>query len=105
KANGELISGGGTWTQRATARQSAIPVAYAMVLNPPSLVASSVKNVTGASMNVPVDQSLRTLKQLGPHVKRIGVIFNRARTGYLVRQAETVAREEGLQLVTREIAS
>jgi putative ABC transport system substrate-binding protein len=48
---------------------------------------------------------LRTLKQLGPRVKRIGVIFNRARTGYLVKQAEAVAREEGLQLVSREITS
>ena len=56
-------------------------------------------------MNVPVEQSLRLFKQLGPDVKRIGVIFNRARTGYLVKRAETVAREEGLQLVTREISS
>src|SRR5205814_7553131 len=36
---------------------------------------------------------------------RVGVIFNRARTGYLVKQAEGVAREEGLQLVTKEITS
>jgi putative ABC transport system substrate-binding protein len=56
-------------------------------------------------MNVPVEQSLRVLKQLGPKVKRVGVIYNRARTGYLVRQAESVAREEGLQLISKEITS
>jgi putative ABC transport system substrate-binding protein len=56
-------------------------------------------------MNVPVDQPIRVLKQLGSQIKRIGVIFNRTRTGYLVKEAEAVAREEGLQLVTREITS
>ena len=105
KGNVDLIFAIGTWALQATAGQTTIPVVYAMVLNPPSVVAPSAKNVTGASMNVSVDQSLRALKQLGPHVKRIGVIFNRARTGYLVRQAEIVAREEGLQLVAREVAS
>ena len=105
KGKPDLIFAIGTWALQVTAGQTEIPVVYAMVLNPPSVVAPTVKNVTGASMNVSVDQSLRVLKQLGPRVKRIGVIFNRARTGYLVRQAESVAREEGLQLVTKEIAS
>ena len=56
-------------------------------------------------MNVPVEQSIRLFKQLGPNVKRIGVIYNRAKTGYLVRQAQAVAKEQGLELVTREISS
>jgi putative ABC transport system substrate-binding protein len=105
KGRPDLIFAIGTWALQVTAGQTDIPVVYAMVLNPPSVVASTAKNVTGASMNVSVDQSLRVLKQLGPQIKRIGVIFNRARTGYLVRQAEIVARDEGLQLVAREIGS
>jgi putative ABC transport system substrate-binding protein len=105
KGKPDLIFAIGTWALQVTAAQADIPVVYAMVLNPPSVVAPNAKNVTGASMNVPVDQSLRVLKQLGPKVRRIGVIFNRARTGYLVRQAEGVAREEGLQLVSKEITS
>src|SRR5262245_2215698 len=105
KGRPDLIFAIGTWALHAVAGQTTIPVVYAMVLNPPSVVGPNIKNVTGASMNVPVEQPLRTLKQLGPQVKRVGVIFNRARTGYLVRQAEAVARDEGLQLVTREVAS
>jgi putative ABC transport system substrate-binding protein len=58
---------------------------------------------TGASINVPVEQQIWLFKQLGPQIKRIGVVFNRAKTGYLVRRAQIVAREEGLELVTREI--
>jgi len=105
KVKPDLIFAVGTWALQAVAGRTDIPIVYAMVLNPPSLVGAAVKNVTGASMNVPVEQSLRVLKQLGSHVKRIGVIYNKTRTGYLVKEAEAVAREEGLQLVTREVAS
>ena len=76
-----------------------------MVLNPPSIVGAEPKNITGASMNVPVEQTIRLFKQLGPQVRRIGAVYDRAKTGYLVRRAEAVARDEGLQLITKEIRS
>lgn len=106
KVKPDLIFAIGLWALQAIVSQPTdIPVVYAMVLNPPSIVGTSTKNITGASMNVPVEQPLRLLKQLGPQVKRVGVIFNRARTGYLVKRAEAVAREEGLQLIAKEISS
>jgi putative tryptophan/tyrosine transport system substrate-binding protein len=105
KVKPDLIFAVGTWALQAVAGRTEIPIVYAMVLNPPSLLGAAVKNVTGASMNVPVEQPLRVLKQLGPQVKRIGLIYSKARTGYLVKEAEAVAREEGLQLVAREVAS
>jgi putative ABC transport system substrate-binding protein len=105
KAKPDLIFAVGTWALQVVAGKTEVPVVYAMVLNPPSVLGTAAKNVTGASMNVPVEQPLRALKQLGPQIKRIGVIYNKARTGYLVREAEAVAREEGLALVVREVAS
>ncbi len=106
KVKPDLIFAVGIWAlQAVVSRPPPIPVVYAMVLNPPSVLGADSKNVTGASMNVPVEQPIRLFKQLGPQVKRIGVIFNRNRTGYLVRQAQAVAREEGLELVTREVSS
>jgi putative ABC transport system substrate-binding protein len=106
KIKPELIFAVGVWALQAViARPPSVPVVYAMVLNPPSVLGADARNVTGASMNVPVEQSIRLFKQLGPQIKRIGVIFNRNRTGYLVRQAQAVAREEGLELVTREVSS
>lgn len=105
KVKPDLIFAIGTWAlQVALNRSTPIPVVYAMVLNPPSVVGAA-KNTTGASMNVPVESALRLFKQLGPPIKRIGVIYNPAKTGYLVKRAEAVARDEGLQLVTREIGS
>jgi putative tryptophan/tyrosine transport system substrate-binding protein len=106
KVKPDLIFAVGTWAlQAVVSRPPSIPVVYAMVLNPPSVVRAETKNVTGASMNVPVEQSIRLFKQLGPQIKRIGIIFNPAKTGYLVKRAQLVARDEGLELVTREIGS
>ncbi len=106
KLKPDLIFAVGIWALQAVVnRPPVIPVVYAMVLNPPSVLGADTKNVTGASMNVPVEQPIKLFKQLGPHVKRIGVIFNRNRTGYLVRQAQAAAKEEGLELVTREVSS
>ena len=106
KVKPDLIFAIGNWAlQVVVSRPTSVPVVYAMVLNPTSIVGTDGKNVTGASMNVPVEQPIRLLKQLGSQIKRIGVIYNRARTGSLVRRAQVVARDEGLELVTREISS
>ena len=106
KVKPDLIFAIGNWAlQVVVSRPSSVPVVYAMVLNPASIVGTDGKNVTGASMNIPVEQPIRLLKQLGSQIKRIGVIYNRARTGSLVRRAQVVARDEGLELVTREISS
>jgi len=106
KVKPDLIVAVGIWALQAVAKEaSTVPVVYAMVLNPPSVIGSGAKNITGASMNVPVEQTLRMLKQLGPQIRRVGVMFDRAKTGYLVARAEAVARDEGLQLVAREIRS
>jgi putative tryptophan/tyrosine transport system substrate-binding protein len=105
KSKPDLIFAVGIWALQVVVSQATTtPVVYAMVLNPPTIVGSA-RNVTGASMNVPVEHTIRLFKQLGPHIKRIGVIYNQARTGYLVRRAETVARENGLVLVANEIRS
>jgi putative ABC transport system substrate-binding protein len=102
----DLIFAVGIWALQAVAKETVnVPVVYAMVLNPPSVLGTSARNITGASMNVSVEQTIRTLKQLGPQIRKVGVIFDRAKTGYLVARAEAVAREGGLQLVTREIRS
>jgi putative ABC transport system substrate-binding protein len=105
KVRPDLLVVVGVWAlQVAVEQPPPVPVVYAMVLNPQSIVGSA-RNVTGASMNVPVDQALRVLRQLGPQVKRVGLISDRAKTGFLVRAAEPVARELGLQLVAREVRS
>jgi putative ABC transport system substrate-binding protein len=106
KPKPDLILTVGPWAfQLAAAKGATIPIVYAMVLNPPSITPAGAKNITGASMNVPVESIFRVFKQLGSKNRRVGVVFNRANTGYLMRRAEQVVREEGLELVSREVRS
>lgn len=106
KAKPDLIFAVGIWALQVAAEHAGnLPVVYAMVLNPPSLLPPGVKNVTGASMNVPIDQTLRILKQLGPQIRRIGVVYDPSKTGYLVKRADALARDEGLQIVAKEVRS
>jgi putative ABC transport system substrate-binding protein len=106
KVKPDLVFAVGIWAlQVAAAEAGPLPVVYAMVLNPPSLLPPAAKNVTGASMNVPVDQTLQVLKQLGPQVRRVGVLYHPDKTGYLVKRAQAVAQQQGLTLVTKEVRS
>lgn len=102
----DLILAVGVWALQVIVSQPVdLPVVFTMVLNPPSILGGQARNITGASMNVPVDLSIKLLKQLDPELRRVGVIYNRARTGYLVTQAKVVAQEEGIQLITRDVLS
>jgi len=102
----DLILAVGLWAlEVATEQPIEIPIIYAMVLNPPTVLGDDKKNVTGASMNIPVATTMEVVKMLSLQIRRVGVIFNKAKTGYLIKRAEVAAREEGLQLVTKEITS
>jgi putative ABC transport system substrate-binding protein len=102
----DLVFAIGVWALQATLlEQTGIPVVYAMVLNPESIVGSRPANVTGASMNVPVADSLRLLHQLGPQIRRVGVVFNEAKTGYLVKEASRLASKLGIELLARSVRS
>jgi putative ABC transport system substrate-binding protein len=106
KPKPDLIVTVGPWAfQLAAAKATTIPIVYAMVLNPPSITPAGAKNITGASMNVPVESIFRIFKQLSSKNRRIGVVFNRTNTGYLMKRAEQVVRDEGLELVSREVRS
>ncbi len=106
KVKPDLVFAIGIWALQVAAEHAGtLPVVYAMVLNPPSILPPGAKNVTGASMNVPVDQTLRVVKQLGPQVRRVGVVYDPSKTGYLVKRADAVARDEGLVLIAKEVRS
>jgi putative ABC transport system substrate-binding protein len=102
----DLILAVGIWALQAVVHEGVdIPVVFAMVLNPPTVIGSTPRNITGASMNVPVEESIRLLEELGPTIRRIGVVYNPAETGYLVKKAEAAAKAGGLTLVARQIRS
>ena len=102
----DLIFAIGVWALQAVVEEVRdIPVVFAMVLNPSTVIGQEARNITGASMNVPIEQQIALLKKVSPHVQRIGVIYDPSKTGFLVRQADRIAKPQGLRLVTKAIAS
>jgi len=91
--------------QVAAGKTNSLPVVYAMVFNPSSIIGAGRKNITGVSMNVSVKETVEIFSELSPNVRRVGVVFNPARTGYLVLQATLAARKQGILLISRGIQS
>lgn len=77
-----------------------IPVVYVMVAAPEA-IAGTGRNVTGVAMHVPAE---RYLSFFGSELRarRVGIIYNPARTGALVREALQAAERAGITLVPRE---
>ena len=106
KEKPDLLIAVGVWALELVAQESPdIPVVYTMVINPRTVVGETPRNITGASMNVPVESAIRAFRRLGPEIHRVGTIFNPANTGYLIADASRTALTEGLELVAREVGS
>src|SRR3990170_1185821 len=102
----DLILAIGIWALQVVVEEIRdIPVVFAMVLNPTTVIGQEARNITGASMNVPIEQQIALLKGVSPQVRRIGVIYDPEKTGFLVRQAERIAHPQGVRLITKAIAS
>ncbi len=102
----ELILAVGVWALQAVLEfHPNTPVIYAMVLNPSNLIDSEMTGVTGASMNIKVSDSLNLIRQLNPDIKRVGTIYNKQNTGFLIERAKSFCSRIGIELITREIKS
>jgi len=102
----DLIFAIGIWALQVVVEEvKDIPVVFAMVLNPSTVIGQEARNITGASMNVPIEQQIALLKRVSPQVRGIGVIYDPEKTGFLVRQAERIAHPQGVRLITKAIAA
>lgn len=100
-----LIFAVGIFALQAVAKDPPrIPVVYSMVLNPPSVLKGNT-SITGASMNVPVEQTFAAFKLLNPAAKRIGTVYNEQNTGFLIEEARAAAKKLDLELVARSVDS
>jgi putative ABC transport system substrate-binding protein len=92
-------------TSAALADGSPIPIVFSMVLYPKAsgFQSSAQRNVTGVSLDLPLESQFATLRRLLPSAKRVGVLFHPAETGAIAAAAATAATKSGFTLVTREV--
>ena len=81
-----------------------IPVVFAMVLNP-EREDLKAENITGISLEIPVDVQLAALKSIVPKAKKIGVIYNPKKMADLVASANEVASKRNLQIIASKVDS
>jgi len=60
-------------------------------------------NLTGIGMVAPPEQYCNLLRQM--KVRRVGVIYNPARSGWYLQQARQAAEQAGISLVLREVTT
>lgn len=81
-----------------------VPVIFSMVRDPAKydLIAA---NMTGISLQIPIDGQFAAMRAVLPQLKRIGVLYDPEKTGALVEEARRLAKGLGLELVERQVRS
>lgn len=100
----DIIVAIGSEALTRAARSTTLPIIYTMVLSrPPSL--SDRKNITGVDVMPPANVQLSALLDTVPAIKRIGVIYDPAKSGPLVKKMKDAAERAQVTLVERRIES
>lgn len=64
---------------------------------------TSQPNLTGISMFAPPERYIKMFRAM--NARRVGVLYNPAKSGWYLHQARQAAEEAGIELVTREISA
>ncbi len=88
----------------ATSLSADIPVIHLLVPFPEALK-NNRPHIYGVAMDIDPAAQLSALIETMPQARRVGVVFDPAKTGELVQKAREFCRVKGLSLVSREAES
>jgi putative ABC transport system substrate-binding protein len=82
-----------------------VPVVFCMVLYPEQsgFLPAHGRALTGATLDVPLDQQFATARRLLPAARRVGVVYSPAETGRVVDAARSAAKKHGFELITEAV--
>ncbi|MDH4099489.1 MAG: hypothetical protein OEV28_02795 [Nitrospirota bacterium] len=80
-----------------------IPIVTGMVVNPLAFPDIDRSGISGVTLTIPPLASLRTLKQIAPSVRRVGVVYNPAQSSQLLREAMKDAASLEIELIMRSV--
>lgn len=83
---------------------SDIPLVYCVVIDPEKYGLEE-GNITGILLEVPINSQFKIFKAAVPTLKRIGVLYDPAKTAGLIHNAQKEANRLGLELVAVEVRS
>ncbi|MGH9866916.1 MAG: ABC transporter substrate-binding protein [Candidatus Polarisedimenticolia bacterium] len=105
-----ILTIGSSATQAIADQIHDIPIVFSLVLSTSGNgsmegTRAAHRNLTGASMEIPLAFQFAKVKEVLPAIRRIGVMYNPAQTGSLVQEAGTTAAGMGLELVAIPVES
>ncbi|MEN8256414.1 MAG: ABC transporter substrate binding protein [Thermodesulfobacteriota bacterium] len=100
KENPDLLIAFGSKALRFTASIKDIPIIYLLVPSPDKIIRDR-SNVTGVLLQPVAGLEFRALRKIAPALKRIGVVYNPAKSKDLVR--ETISNNKDLHYMLRPV--
>jgi putative tryptophan/tyrosine transport system substrate-binding protein len=79
-----------------------IPVIFCMVLDPAKHDLKA-PNMTGIRLDIPLNRQFSAMRSVLPSLKRIGVLYDPEKTGYLVEEARLLSKSMGLELIAKQV--
>ena len=62
-------------------------------------------NITGAALDVPIERQFKTLSEIVPKLKRVGVLYSPQETQLVIEEAKRVAELMNLELLAEQVSS
>lgn len=100
----DVIVAVGTEAMSRVKKIKDIPIVYLMVFDPQNTLTAGT-NITGIGMHVAPERQLASLQGAMPRIRRVGTMYNPARSSSLFRRTQATARSLGIDLVAREVRS
>ncbi|WP_238378985.1 MULTISPECIES: ABC transporter substrate-binding protein [Geobacter] len=100
----DVIVAIGTEAMNRVKRIKDTPIVYLMVFDQHNSLTTG-SNITGIGMHVAPERQLVSAQKVMPRLKRVGTLYNPARSGALFRKSQATARSLGIDLVAREVRS
>lgn len=100
----DIIVAIGTEAMNRVRRIKDTPIVHLMVFDPQGTLTAG-ENITGIGMHVGPERQLASAQKIIPRLKRVGTLYNPARSGPLFRKTQATARSLGIDLVASEVRS
>ena len=106
---GLLLVIGSQAMQVAVKEFTQVPIVFCFVLDYTSIIspvnAKGNIEISGVTMTIPPEQQIRMLLEINPQIKRLGIVYDKSKSGALVEEVRKATRLLGITLVAREIDS
>jgi len=95
-----IFTVGSNSTQLMAEKIQTIPIVFTLVMEPKF----SSQNITGVTLQIPLQQQLAVLSKISPRPKKIGILYNPEKTKKLVESYVHESGGKGFEVLTKQVS-